>query len=164
MPEYAALRLRPCENRRWNATSTACVRTLPSGSACAAGRYPYAHVRKRTQQPVLLNRRTGEQRLRGKLVVQRRIRGTQRRQVADVKRVRDVSVVLGRERRVPRVRVVPVLRQAECPGGRSDRRCRSTCRHTPPRSPCCGRALSARPHATAAVARARDRGCRKLID
>ena len=33
--EYAALKLSPCENRRWNATSIACVRTLPSGNACA---------------------------------------------------------------------------------------------------------------------------------
>ena len=71
---------------------------------------PNAHVRKRPQQPVLLDRRAREQRLRGKLVVQRRVRGTKRRQIGNVKRVRDVSVVLGLKGGIPRVRMVPVLR------------------------------------------------------
>src|SRR5215203_2522077 len=69
-----------------------------------------AHVRIRAQEPVLLNRRAREERLRGQLVVERGIRGPQSRQIADEKRVRDVSVVFRRERRVPRIRVVPVLR------------------------------------------------------
>ena len=79
---------------------------------------PHAHVRIWPQQPVLLDRRAREQGLRCQLVVQRGIRCTQRRQVADEERVRDVSVVLGRERCVSRVRVVPGTAPAGCPGAR----------------------------------------------
>jgi hypothetical protein len=74
---------------------------------------PHAHVRIWPQQPVLLNRGAREQGLSGQLVVQRGIRGTQRRQIADEKGIRDVSVVFGRQRRIPRVRVVPVLRRQD---------------------------------------------------
>ena len=67
------------------------------------------HVRERAQQPMLLDRRTGELRKRGQVLVERRIGAAQRFEVADVERIGHLLIEAGGERVVACIGRVPAL-------------------------------------------------------